>query len=135
MALITHNLDQFVFNLNRSVIEEINNTEHFPIPDTLKQQIFQGLFNNNYLIFFSYYCDEPVIKTIYFNEGNLIQIVTKSYLDYPDLLKIVTKTHYLLITQLISTVEQQKRKNHRLLLIILFILIIVIICLLFLLLT
>lgn len=129
MALITHNLDQFVFNFNRSVIEEINNSEHLPIPDTLKQEIFQGLFNNNYLIFFSYYCDEPVIKTIYFAEGNLIQLVTKSYLEYPDLLEIVTKAHNLLITQLISNVEQQKHKNYRLLFIAILILIIIILLL------
>lgn len=133
MKLIINDLGQFVFNLNRHIIDNINNSKNLDISEANKQGVSEFLLTNNYLIFFSYYCDEPVIKTIHFAEGTIIQQITKNYLEYPDLLDLVTKTHYFLIEELLSILpKNQPKKVNKLWLITIVLLIAILIIIVFL---
>jgi hypothetical protein len=118
MKLILTTADGFIFNFNRELIQEINDNYQYPIQSNIQDKNIQELLNKKTLIFLSYYLDEPVIKTIILPEGEIVQQIADNYLLYPELVNLVTQSHYRLIAEILSLqpVGKQNKLNKILLL-------------------
>ena len=127
MELISTTVDGFIFNFNRELIQEINNTHKVTIARNTRQKVLHDLVNQQVMIFFSYYSHEPVIKTIIFPEGQIVQQVAHNYLLYPELVDLVSQAHYLVIAELLSLKSGKNSKSNKLFLLLIIIIIIILI--------
>jgi hypothetical protein len=129
MKFILTTVDGFIFNFNRELIQEINDNYQHYIHNNIEQKNIQKLLNKEPLIFLSYYLDEPVIKTIILPEGEIVQQIAFNYLLYPELVNLVTQSHYRLIAEILSL--QPVGKQNKLTKILLLFIIVVILVLVF----
>jgi hypothetical protein len=127
MELISTTVDGFIFNFNREFIQEVNYTHKVNISPAIRKKILHYLVSEQVLIFCSYYRHEPVIKTIVFPEGKIVQQIADNYLLYPELVNLVIQSHYLVIAQLLSLKSGKNRKLNKLFLLLVIIIMIVII--------